>query len=141
MNIDDVQEEIKNKLRGRLDKLNVYTFFKGAVTPPAAILMLPEENQYDTTMGRGSDRIRMDLVFLTGKTDNEAAHREAKDYASGTGPRSVKQALDPVTDRIQWKKLDSLSVVSSEFDVYTNGGNEYLATIFHLDITGTGAAP
>lgn len=135
MNLDDVAAELATAL-GTIDGLNVPAWGVQRVTPPFALIPLPEQIAYDLTYGRGEDRIEdwPLLVLLARPTDPET-RRAIAEYAAGSGPKSVKQVVEAHT----FTSCSSVRVTSAEFDVVSYAGVEYLAAMFHLDIAGQGA--
>jgi hypothetical protein len=106
------------------------------ISPPAAIIALPERIDYDSTYGRGSDRYPdLPVIVLVGQPEQRSARKAIAAYADGSGPSSVKAALEAHT----YTSCDSVRVAWAEFDTARYAGTDYLAAIFHLDITGKGA--
>lgn len=135
MNIEQVAEELRTAL-GTIAGLNVADWGVQRVHPPAALVSLPERVDYDQTYGRGSDQLSdvVVLVLVARPADPEARKAIAA-YADGSGARSVKAAIEAGA----YTSCDEVHVTSAEFDVVTYAGTEYLAAMFHLDITGKGA--
>jgi hypothetical protein len=107
------------------------------VTPPAAIVSYPEKVDFDETYGRGMDRIPdWPVVVVVGKATDRTARTRIYQYAAATGSNSLKTVLQAHT----WAACDVLTVTSVEFDVVTIGAIDYIAALFHLDITGQGTA-
>lgn len=136
MNLDDVANELRAALT-TIDGLNVPEWGVQRITPPAAVVALPERIDYDATYSRGADRIEdwVVLVLVARPADPEA-RKAIAEYADGSGPRSVKAAIEAYA----FTACDSVTVTSAEFDPVTYAGTEYLAAMFHLDITGRGGA-
>lgn len=106
------------------------------ISPPAAIIALPERIDYDSTYGRGSDHIPdVAVIVLVGRPNARTARKQIAAYADGSGPKSVKVAIEAHT----YTSCDSVHVAWAEFDTAKYAGIDYLAAIFHLDIVGKGA--
>lgn len=135
MIIDEVQEEIADLVRVVVPRS--YAFAEGIISPPAAIVMLPDEYVFDRTFGRGMDSMTMDLLVMVGKADARSSHKLVSQYASGSGLKSVKAALEHPEE--QYRTFDSVTVTAVEFEVYTNNAIDYLAAVFRLSVTGQGA--
>lgn len=75
------------------------------------------------------------MLVLVARPTSPEARREIAEYAAGSGPRSVKAAVEAH----QYTAADEVTVVSAEFDVVTYAGNDYLAAQFNLEIVGRGA--
>lgn len=135
MNLDDVAAELGAAL-GTIAGLNVPEWGVQRVTPPFALIPLPEQVTYDATYGRGSDRIEdWPVLVLVAHPTKPEARRAVAEYADGSGPKSVKAAIEAH----EYTACDSVTVQTAEFDVVTYAGTDYLAAMFHLDITGKGA--
>lgn len=134
MNLDDVADELGAALA--TTGLNVPEWGVQRVSPPFALIPLPEEITYDMTYGRGGDRIEdwPVLVLLAHPTKPET-RRAIAEYADGSGPKSVKAAVEAHT----YTACDTVRVGRAEFDVVSYAGTDYLAAMFHLDISGKGA--
>ena len=135
MNLDAVAGELAAALK-TITGLRVPAWGVETIQPPAAVIALPERINYDATYGRGSDRIPdLAVVVLVGKPDQRTARKTIAAYADGSGTKSVKAKLEAYT----YTTCDSVTVVWAEFDTARYAGTDYLAAIFHLDITGKGA--
>ena len=135
MDLDLVAGELATAL-GTIGGLTVPEWGVQRVTPPFALIPLPEEITYDAGYGRGADQIGdWPVMVLVANPTRPEARREIATYAAGSGPKSVKAAIDAHT----YTACDSVTVVRAEFDVVKYAGVDYLAAMFHLDITGRGA--
>lgn len=106
------------------------------ISPPAAIIPLPERIEYDSTYGRGSDRYPdLPVIVLVANPTQRTSRKEIAAYADGSGAKSVKAAIQAHT----YTSCDTVRVASCEFDTVKYAAVDYLAAIFHLDITGKGA--
>lgn len=135
MDLDAVAAELADALK-TIDGLNVPEWGVQRVHPPFGLIPLPESITFDATYGRGSDRIEdwPVLVLLARPTDPETRKAIAA-YADGSGLRSVKAAIEAHT----YTACSTPRVTSAEFDVVSYAGTEYLAAMFHLDVTGSGS--
>lgn len=106
------------------------------ISPPAAIIALPDEITYGATYRRGKDKIDdLPVVILVSKTAALASRKAVAGYAAGDGPQSVIAAIDAHT----FTAAHDVQVASCEFDDVTYSATVYAAAIFHLKITGKGA--
>lgn len=135
MNIFDVMREIADKLRS-ISKLGVYDFSADSVTPPCAIVALPESGTFDVTYGRGSDRARLEIMVLESRLSDRSASVRIVQYANAEGSRSIKQTADSAFT--EYNSCDDVHVVSYEFDIVRISGVDYLACIFTVEIEGPG---
>lgn len=100
--------------------------------PPSPYIDLPEI-VYGSG-GPGLDRIPdLGLMVVFGPANNVVTFKTALAYASTTGPKSIKAALEAHT----WEHADTLYVVRAEPVMETlQGSNPQIAYTFHIDVTG-----
>lgn len=76
-----------------------YKFPKPAIALfPAFICTLDysedEPVEYDVTIGHGTTRYKLQLVFALGKGDDESAHVRLNDFVTYPGTKSIKELLE-----------------------------------------------
>lgn len=106
---------------------------------PAAVVYPPERIDFDLTYGRGTDQYPdlIVVVFVRRNTPRQSI-TDIAPYLAGSGASSIKAKLDTSTAgytsafdvQVLWADLDPLAAF---------GGGEYVAALFHLKITGSGA--
>lgn len=133
MNVATVMDEVAAALRG-VPGWSVYEWPNGAATPPAAIVLYPDEVVYDETYQRGADRITMPLVVLAGTADDLSTRDRLAGWMDGSGAQSVKRVLEAAT----YTNADVVRVTRCEPGPYQAAGRTYLAAVFELDIMGSG---
>ena len=137
MNLESVAGELAAALR-TIDGLNVPEWGVQRVHPPFALVPMPERVTYDNTYQRGRDVIEdWPVLVLVANPAKPEARRAVTAYADGSGPKSVKQAIESHT----YTALTAVRVASVDFDVVSYAGPDYLAAMFHLEISGEGARP
>jgi hypothetical protein len=137
MDLADVVDELRAAL-DTIPDLKVPEWGAQRVTAPAALVMPPERIVFDETYGRGVDRYPdVEVLVLIANPTSWQAFRELAPYVNGSGPRSVKAALEA----FEYTACDgdALQVSEADFDVVAYSGVQYLAAIFHLNIPGKGA--
>ncbi|RQW83557.1 hypothetical protein [Micromonospora globispora] len=135
MNLEAIAAELATVL-GTIAGLRVPPWGVESISPPAAVITLPDRIDYDSTYGRGSDRFPdLAVVVLVGAATQRSSRKALAAYADGSGAKSVKAKLEAHT----YTSCDSVRVAWAEFGTPTFAGTDYLAAIFHLDITGKGA--
>ncbi len=135
MDLEAVAAELATALK-TISGLRVPPWGVEKITPPAAIVALPERITYDSTCGRGKDHFPdVPVIVLVGKPNERAARKAIAAYANGSGPQSVKAKVEAHT----YTALETVRVAWAEFDTARYAGTDYLAAIFHLDIVGKGA--
>ncbi|MFI6763871.1 hypothetical protein ACIBF5_32600 [Micromonospora sp. NPDC050417] len=134
MNVADIADEVRAAL-DTIEGLHVPEWGVKRASGETALVTLPEQIEYDTTYGRGTDRIPdLEVIILVPRPTTPEAVRAVAKYADGSGDHSVKA----VVEAYAYTACDAVRVASAEFDVATYAGTEYLAALFHLDITGQG---
>ncbi|MEU5721574.1 hypothetical protein ABZ783_07105 [Micromonospora sp. NPDC047738] len=135
MNLEDVADEISTALK-TIDGLRVPPWGVEKISPPAALILLPERIEYDGTYQRGTDKYPdVEVVVLVANPAQPAARRAVAKYADGSGPQSVKAAIEAH----EYTSCDVVHVAWAEFADAKYAGTDYLAAIFHLVISGKGA--
>lgn len=134
MNLADTMDDLGAAL-GTIDGLRVHPYWADRITPPAAIVELPEELTYDATMARGGDRIGLTVTVAVSRVDARSARDRIAQYADGSGATSVKTVIESY----EATAYHSARVRQAEFGVVTFNAVEYLAARFSVDIIGRGA--
>lgn len=129
--LDDVGARLKAVpgLEGR-----VYDYEPDSVSPPAAIVLLPDRMRFDLTYGRGADSIELPVLLIESRVDDRSRRSRIASWCSGSGSSSIKAALE----REPFAVFDSLQVKEITFDPYEIGGVVYVGALFLLDIVGSG---
>jgi uncharacterized protein with PIN domain len=137
MNLADVMDEIGAAL-STIDGLRVYPYNADSVQPPAAVVTLPDEIEYDLTMARGGDALTLDVYVFVARIDQRTGRDALAAYLDGSGARSVKAALDN-SDTVAYTACDTVRVAKASVEPLISGGVDYLGVVFTLEITGKGA--
>lgn len=114
--------------------LRVFDFAPDSISPPAAIVSLPDNVEYDVAMFRGADRLTIPVHVLVGKVSDRNARDRLGDYLAGTGATSVKTAIE--ADKTLGGAADSVRVESATVSVITIAGMEFLSATFIVDVVG-----
>ena len=136
MNLADVMDDLGAALK-RINGLRVFPYSAENVSPPAAVVLWPEELAYDTTMVRGGDRLTVPVLVLAGQIDARSTRDVLARYLDGVGQHSVKAALEGYGDATSY---DSLRVVSASVTSAPVAGVELLGAQFQVDIIGKGSS-
>ncbi|MBW0117025.1 hypothetical protein [Pseudonocardia abyssalis] len=134
MNIAALMDELGEALKS-IEGLRVYPYYIDRVAPPAAVVGWPEPITFDETFGRGSDRLTLPVHVVVGKVDARSARDELSLFLAGSGPSSIKQALDNGT----YLNADAVTVREARVEVLTIAGIDYLSGVFDVDIYGSGS--
>lgn len=103
--------------------------------PPAVVVSYPDDYSFDVNLGRGADRMTVPVVLFVPKVVGRAARDEVDELMSGSGSRSLKEAIDNFD---QGSAYDVATVQSAEFDIIPYGAIEYLAVTVFVDVVGSG---
>lgn len=63
---------------------------------------------YDQTFGRGVDEITLTLMVMTALADDVSAQQLIDSYLSGSGPASIKEAVDAATAKFGGTAFDGI---------------------------------
>lgn len=107
------------------------------IQPPHAIITLPA-GEYDSTMGRGSDLLSLQVIVYIARADDPVGLDLLDDYVAGHGSRSVKALLEEPTDT----GLTAAMVRVRRYAVETASspdGSEWIAAVFDVEaiVSGT----
>lgn len=133
MNLYNVMNEISTAV-DTITGLRCKPWDQQTLTPPAALVTLPGSINYHATYGTGLQEIKdLAIVIMIGKASDRIALKRICEYAAAAGARSVKAAIEGGT----YTSLSTITVTSCEFEkAMSLDDTEYLAAIFHTDITG-----
>jgi hypothetical protein len=136
MNLDTVITQVATQL-DTITGLQIYDFPPDQAYPPCAIVAWPDSYDFDLTYGRGGDRMSLPVVVLVGKVSDRAARTNLAAYCDGSGASSIKAVLESAS--AAYTAFHTVRVESVTFDVISMAGIDYMAALFTLDITGSGA--
>lgn len=136
MIVKDVMDELSTKLDG-IEGLRPYPYWVDSVSPPAALVALPDDVGFDETYGRGADRMRFPVLVLVGAVSDRASHAEVSAYMDGSGAKSVKATLDSSSTNT-YTSCDVVRVASAATDRYKSGGVTFLGVEFIVEVFGQG---
>ena len=131
LNVSTAMDGLGTRL-ATITGLRVFDFAPDSLSPPAAIVSLPENIEWDLTMARGSDRCTIPVYVLVGKASDRAARDKLAGYLAGTGATSVKTAIE--SDETLGGAVDSVRVMRASSSVMTVAGQEFLAATFDVDV-------
>lgn len=138
MNLADAMDEIAAQL-DTISGLRVHPFPPDSITPPAAVVDLPESIGFDETYGRGMDKMTIPVTVLVGKAVDRASRDQIAPYFDGSGERSIKTVLEAGTYSAFDAESLRVRVADDPFEVWTYAGVAYLGGAFRIDVAGQGA--
>lgn len=135
MILPDVADEIA-AAAATIAGLRVHSRVGTAITAPALVVGYPSTVDFDSSYGRGADRITLPLFVLVGRASDRAGAGALLAYLSGEGTASVKAAVEAGT----YTACDVVHVDSASVGAIVHEGVEYLGATFTTTIIGRGAA-
>lgn len=118
---------------GTVDKLRVQAEILDTVPIPCAIVGPPTSIDYDAVMARGADVYVFAVRVLVARASERSAQRALFAYASGTGSKSIKAAIE--SDPTLGGSADSVRVASAgNIGVYGYGEADYLGIEFTVEV-------
>jgi hypothetical protein len=116
-----------------VSKLRVQREILDTVPIPCAIVGPPTTVEYDEVMARGADLYTFTVRVLVARASERTAQKSLFAYASGTGDRSIKAAIE--SDRTLGGAADSVAVRSaSGVGIYGYGEADYLGIEFSVEV-------
>jgi hypothetical protein len=111
----------------------VFAYPPNALIPPAAVVGWPDEIDYDAAFARGAWSVKFPLLIVVGRSDVRSARDAISAYLAGSGPSSVRTALDGGAAHSAY---DSARVIPAHVGPATIAGIEYLAAVLDVAVTG-----
>lgn len=130
----DVQDEIALAVSS-IEEIRSFPWGTLRVNPPQAMVGWPANLQFDDTFGRGMDSTILPLFILVGHTDARISRVRLGKYLSGSGPDSVKAALE----RFEFTSCDSARAARARVEMVRVAAIEYLGAVFEIEVHGKGA--
>ncbi|GAA5048193.1 hypothetical protein HNP84_000225 [Thermocatellispora tengchongensis] len=93
MNISAVRAAIADAVRDAIPSLNCFGYVPDAPAEPC-FYAGEVEIEYDAAMGRGLDELQITCRLLVSRGDDRSGQEALDRYLSGSGPDSVKAALE-----------------------------------------------
>lgn len=90
--LQNIRDAIKTTLEGSIDSLFAYDTVPEISNLPA-VVVVPDNANFDVAMGRGTDTYEFDLAVLVSFTDAGIAQDSLDDYVTGAGSKSIRQAV------------------------------------------------
>lgn len=122
---------------GAIAGLGVFEYAPDAITPP---VFFPTEVEidFDQTFGRGMDAFTVTCRLLVSKADDKAGQKTLRSYLIGSGPLSIKAALQ--ADRTLGGACDALHVKSFRgYGEYEHNGQHFYGGEFSIYVIGQGS--
>lgn len=127
--IGDVMDALGNALE-LIPGVRVFDFPPKSAQPPFAIVDLPDQIEYDCSMARGSDRVKISVVLAVADVVDRAVRDQLAAYMATSGQLSVKTTIETMGTGIGI----TVRVVSADPRPVTLAGTQYMGVVFELDI-------
>jgi len=93
MEVGAVRKALAEAVRAAIPSLTCYGYQPDSITPPA-FCVGEVEVEFDRSFGRGLDEFYITCRLFTGRGDDKASQELLDRYLSGSGPYSVKAAIE-----------------------------------------------
>jgi len=132
INISGVREALGKNLQ-TITGLRVYDQIPDVIVPPCAIVGQLDFT-FDIDNARGLDQASVDVYVIVQRISERAGQDKLDELLSGTGPRSIKTALE--SDRSLGGLVNTLRVLTADSGTYVSGDITYLSYRYNLAIWG-----
>lgn len=126
-NLADVMDAMGVALAS-ISGLRVSDFPPKSAQAPFAFVEMPDTIDYDTTYSRGSDTMTFRVVVGVASQVDRTSRDEIALYAAGSGPKSVKEALEDATIG------EDCRVVSVDFGWVQMASGTFLGATFNVEV-------
>ena len=133
LNVNAVMDGLGVRL-ATISGLRVFDFPPDSASPPFAVVAMPEEITYDSTMKRGGDEMVVAVHVVVGKVSDRSARDQLGVYMAGTGATSVKTVIE--ADRTLGGAADSCRVTSAVFSTFDMAAQPFLAGTLNVHVIG-----
>jgi hypothetical protein len=135
MNLAAVMKELASVVGERTDLgSQSYWFAAKRITPPAFLMMLPEEINPMATYARGMSEYTLDGYLIASLADAEGAVETVSKYSNGSGDNSIIEAAQSA----RYKTCDVVTVERIRYEPVTLFAVIYLAARFTFAVKGSG---
>lgn len=110
--------------------LKVYAFPPKSAQTPFAFVDMPSGIDYDSTYGRGQDRMSLRVFVCVANNVDSELYQQLCAYAASTGSKSIKTAIDVSGEAAG----TSVRVQRVEFRPVSVAGSTYAGAIFTVDV-------
>jgi len=90
--LQEIRDAVKTTLESNVASLSAYDTVPEAVNLPAVVLV-PDKASFVMAFDRGTDSYEFDLAVLVSFGDADIAQDSLDDYVTGSGSKSIRQAI------------------------------------------------
>ena len=127
-NLNSVMDAIGARL-ATISGLRVFDFPAENISTPAGVVAYGEL-LYDASYGRGADMATFPVHVLVSTVSDRMARDAIEAYRAGTGPKSVKAAIDGTLGGT----VADARVASSVVEAIEVGGVTYIGATFRVEV-------
>lgn len=128
ISVATVMDEIGVAL-ATISGLRVFDFPPKSAQCPFAFVDMPDTITFDSTYGRGTDRMTVQVVVGVAVQVDRTSRDEAALYAAASGSKSIKAAVDAASIG------SSARVVDASFGQIALASGEYMGITFTVDVS------
>ena len=88
-----IRDAVKTTIEAAVPELHVYDTVPDAANVLPCVIVIPFTSDFVIAMGRGLDTWEFDLLILVGTSDMDIRQDDLDAFVSGSGVRSVRQAI------------------------------------------------
>lgn len=126
LNLADVMDQVATALEA-VPGLRVFAFPPLSAQPPFAFVNMPETIDYDSSMGRGTDRFTIEVFVGVSNQVDRSARDAIAAFAAGSGPTSLKAAIESSIGA-------SIRVTRATFSTIQLSAGAYAGLVLTLDV-------
>lgn len=131
-----IRAGLAQALQDKIPNLVVSQYRTGNIIPPHALIGITT-GEYDSTMGRGSDAVTVQVIVFASRADDPDGQYLLDQYVAGHGDFSVKSILEDTSAT----GLSAAMVRVRRYELGTassSDGTELLAATFEVDLIVSG---
>ncbi len=128
--IEQIIDAIAARLR-TITGLRVFDYMPDNIAPPAAIVQLPRNIDFDLTFGRGADLMMIPVLVLVAKVSDRASYNNLARYLALEGATSIKGAID---GNLGGVVNDATVTRASGIGSYPVGGVDFMGATFETQL-------
>lgn len=91
--LEAIRDAIKTTIETAITSLHVYDTVPGEANVLPCVVQIPFSADFEVAMGRGLDTWEIDLLVLVTTADMDIGQDALDAYVSGSGARSIRQAI------------------------------------------------
>lgn len=90
--LSEIRDALNGAIQAHCPELNYYATVPDAVQVPALVIC-PDEADFNGAMGRGLDTWTFHLYVLVARVESRLAQEQLDQYVTGAGPKSIRKIV------------------------------------------------